>query len=325
MQCFKPVKVYLSDEAIAKRQERVDMPLLYRMSRFVYVPCGKCPACLSRRRSMWSTRLHYEVKASLSAYFITFTYDDEHLPLKILNRNGVISYVPVVCKRDIQLFLKRFRKLISPFKIRYFVVSEYGPDNLRPHYHMLLFNYPNELYGKLNEFLELSWSNGFIRVDPVNPARINYVTGYCLDSSTLPEYLDKNFMLCSRRPGLGASFLDNDALVSYHRSKLDDTCYMSDGNDTIKAKMPRYYSDRIFSDHEKQQIINKGVEFYRDKRIELYNRQREYLKRRNLPIDDVTLNTPYEGSPMKCEFDRQLDFTRKIKEKCKLKNRIKDE
>lgn len=325
MECFSPVKIYLSDEAIEKRKERTDMPVLWRYSRFVYVPCGKCPACLSRRRSMWSTRLHYEVQNSLSCYFVTLTYDDDYLPTKIVNRDGEMCFVPVVCKRDLQLFLKRFRKLIDPFKIRYFAVSEYGPQNLRPHYHMLIFNYPNELYAKLHEYLERSWSNGFIRLDPVNAARINYVTSYCLDSSTLPKYLDKNFMLCSRRPGLGASFLDNDALVSYHRLNADGFCYLSDGSDTRKVKMPRYYSDRIFSDDEKQQVVNKGVEHYREQRIKLYRRQRDWLERRGIPVDDVTLYTPYDGSPVKSHMDSQGEFRRAVEKKCKLKNRIKDE
>lgn len=317
MDCFKPVKIYLSDEKIQERMLRDDMPVAWRMARFVYVPCGKCEACLSRRRSQWSARLHFETQSSTSAFFVTLTYADDHLTYK----NGY----PAVSKRDVQLFLKRFRKFIYPFKIRYFAVSEYGPDNLRPHYHILLFNYPKELYGKLNEFLEQSWSNGFIRIDPINTARINYVTSYCLDSSTLPEYLEKNFMLCSRRPGIGSSFLDNTKYTDHALSALDGFVYLSDGNDTIKASMPRYYRDKLFSDYEKQQIIDKGVEYHLKKRNKLYSRQRKWLERKRIPVDYVSLNTPYDGSPVSAENDRIGEFKRHVKNKCKLKNRIKDE
>ncbi len=321
MDCFKPVKIRLSDEVIQERRTRTDMPIAWRMATFVYVPCGKCEACLSKRRSQWSSRLHFEAQSSSSAFFITLTYDDEHLPLK----NVDSTLYPVVSKRDVQLFLKRFRKLIYPFKIRYFAVSEYGPDNLRPHYHMLIFNFPLELYGKLNDFLSTSWSNGFIRVDPVNTARINYVTSYCLDSSTLPSYLDKNFMLCSRRPGIGSSFLDNTKYTNFVRSSLDGFVYLSDGNETHKVSMPRYYRDKLFTDIEKQQIIDKGIEYHRNKIDKLYSRQRTWLSKRGIPSDYVTLNTPYDGSPMGAALDRIGEFKRNVKKKCKLKNRIKDE
>lgn len=53
--------------------------------------------------------------------------------------DGYLSYTS---KRDAQLFLKRVRKNLSKYsdeKIRYYIVSEYGPKTFRAHYHVLFF------------------------------------------------------------------------------------------------------------------------------------------------------------------------------------------
>lgn len=319
MQCFNPVKIYFSEDKIKERLLDESLPVPLRMATYVYVPCGKCEACLSNRRNAWSFRLLQEMKVSESCYFLTLTYDDEHLPLQIVNKLGSIDYVGVVSKRDCQLFLKRLRKSIEPFKIRYFLVSEYGPQTDRPHYHMILFNFPHLLLNKLNDYLRDSWDLGFVRVDPINIARIQYVTSYCLDSSTLPPYLPKNFMLCSRRPGLGSSYLDNDSIVSYHRNNLDNFGYMSDGSSPRKVKLPRYYSDKLFSESEKHEISNESTKYHFKQRVLLANRQKRWLRRRGIEPTELTIYTPYPGSPMAAELDKRNDFKRVVKNKCKRK------
>ena len=42
------------------------------------VPCGKCAACMQRKRSEWSVRLQNELQYASSAAFITLTYSDEY-------------------------------------------------------------------------------------------------------------------------------------------------------------------------------------------------------------------------------------------------------
>lgn len=319
MQCFKPIKIYLSDEERARRLADESLPIPLRAATYIYVPCGKCEACLSNRRSAWSFRLHQEVKVAESCYFITLTYDDEHLNYEYINNDGILDIVPVVTKRDCQLFLKRLRKAIEPFKIRFFLVSEYGPQNLRPHYHMLLFNFPNLLKNKLDEYLRNAWQLGFIRVDPVNAARIHYVTSYCLDSSTLPTYLPKNFMLCSRRPGLGSSYLDNDSVTQYHRNNLDDFGYIPSTHEPYKVKLPRYYSDKLFTDAERHSICDKHSEFHLKERIRLANRQKRWLRNRGIEPTELNLRLPIDGSPIAAELDKRNDFINKVQKQCKNK------
>lgn len=319
MQCFHPIKISLSDEARSKRIAATYMPLEWRFATHVYVPCGKCAACLSRRRIQWSLRLFNEVKGSESCYFITLTYDDEHLNYEFVNFDGEMVPVAMVCKRDVQLFLKRLRKAIEPFKIRYFLVSEYGPKTFRPHYHMLLFNFPQLLKAKLDEYLSNAWDLGFIRVDPVSDARINYVTSYCLDSSTLPPYLDKNFMLCSRRPGLGSSYLDNDRVVNYHVANLDDKCILPTHGKAVKVKMPRYYSDKLFSELQRNQINDKNAEYHSTQRSKLDRKQRSWLLKKGIEPTDLNMRTAFQDSPLWKEMLKEDEFTSKVQKKCKMK------
>jgi len=46
-----------------------------------YVPCSKCLNCKRRRASTWSVRLVKEGERSISAHFLTLTYDTEHVPI----------------------------------------------------------------------------------------------------------------------------------------------------------------------------------------------------------------------------------------------------
>lgn len=58
--------------------------------------------------------------------FLTLTYDNENLP-----PHGQLV------KRDLQLFFKRLRHLVGPF--RYVATGEYGELRRRPHFHAALF------------------------------------------------------------------------------------------------------------------------------------------------------------------------------------------
>lgn len=64
--------------------------------------------------------------------FVTLTYTDKTLPL---TTHGL----PTLNPRDLQLWLKRLRKAMSPFRLRFYAVGEYGGKTERPHYHAILF------------------------------------------------------------------------------------------------------------------------------------------------------------------------------------------
>ena len=103
---------------------------------FIQVPCGKCLECRLQQTRQWSDRCVLESKNSPYNYFVTLTYDDEHLPPNA-------SLDPKHLTQFVNLLRKHFkRKLGFDGKIRFLACGEYGSASLRPHIHILLFNCP---------------------------------------------------------------------------------------------------------------------------------------------------------------------------------------
>lgn len=161
-------------------------------------PCGKCLPCLMNQRRIWVSRLMLESQAHARLSFITLTYNRDHVP-----PDGSVS------KRHVQLFLKRLRKLIAPLKVRYFFVGEYGEQNLRPHYHAVLFGVDD--VSTVREAWKLDDVEiGFVHLGMVTPQSINYVVGYVTKritnrSDKRLEGKEPEFSLMSRRPGIGSN------------------------------------------------------------------------------------------------------------------------
>lgn len=221
------------------------------------VPCGKCYVCLKRKQDDWCFRLSKEYEFSSNVYFVTLTYRDEYLhftrDIKVPgHRFSVLS------KRDCQLFMKRLRKSISPNKIRYFLCGEYGPTTLRPHYHLILFNWPKEY--DIFTVLPKSWNKGFTVVKPIHPNHFRYVAKYCVTTSDLPPVLRKRefrpFLLCSRRPAIGSSYL-TPSMVDYHRQSLEIRSRFNG----YFVSTPRYYRNKIFDDDMKAEISDRIAKY----------------------------------------------------------------
>lgn len=202
----------------------------------VVVPCGRCYACLQNHRSDWTFRLKKELQHSEDSAFVTLTYADDY------------EFDGNVHKKEVQDFLKRYRKAINPVKLRYYCVSEYGPNGTRrPHYHLLLFfnDCTKEMdFSKLMTEAGAAWPYGFISVGAVEDASIHYCTGYILTRSEVPEGRSPNFSIMSRKPGIGASYLTKEVSAWHRDGSPQDFVYMG----THKKSMPRYYRQKLYSD-----------------------------------------------------------------------------
>lgn len=178
---------------------------------FFLSDCGSCSSCQHKKMLNKAQRLQDEALTHpCMPLFCTLTYNNEFLP-----PNGVD-------KRQVQLFLKRLRHLLPPF--RYYLTAEYGKNTFRPHYHLLLFglnyniNIPSS-FEPIIDSIKKSWSSdsrsnssssfGFIDVRPVRDFKgFIYVSKYSLKNNRVPIGKNPTFALQSRRPGLGANLLN---------------------------------------------------------------------------------------------------------------------
>lgn len=147
---------------------RIQLPYVH----YVSTPCGYCSGCKAERVSTWSDRCMFEVITNeRPSCMLTLTYNDEHLP-----PDRGVRY------EDVRGFNLRFRKnLKRPY--RYFFSSEYGEsDNMRPHYHALLFGFDcqdhDDMQALYNAWAPNGDEIGFFTVDYVTAGRIRYVLKY---------------------------------------------------------------------------------------------------------------------------------------------------
>lgn len=212
---------------------------------YIKVPCGKCEACVMNRASQWYVRLLMQQRYSDNAVFVTLTYNDEHLPLRI-TEDGVL--LADVCREDVRHYHARLRKSLGPTKskaLKYFLISEYGPNPTngwlhRPHYHAIYFNLDKEDYGKL----ERAWKAGFVQFGELTEGRIRYVSGYVTEKLFIPSDVERTFSFISN--GIGASYVQSSA--DFHDGQLDRVFVPINGR---KKVMPRYYKERLYSEAQR--------------------------------------------------------------------------
>jgi len=176
-----------------------------------------------------------------SASFVTLTYSDENLPFSE-------DMYPILCKRDVQLWLKRLRKRFANKEIRYYLAGEYGPKTRRPHYHVILFGLsPDELDpdwfyfdGKSGPFkpnycrntpLYQTWELGVVHIGEANRHSIQYCAGYVTKKITRKgDGLEPEFQLMSRRPGLGCGAV---AEIARAVQEVSEDCALPDCGKTV--------------------------------------------------------------------------------------------
>lgn len=226
------------------------------------VPCGKCPLCVRKKINHWTFRIKKEAELHSSAFFVTLTYDEEHLP-------KTTSGYPTLNKRDVQLFIKRLRRHEerkgNHNKIRYYLVGEYGSRTFRPHYHAVIFGISSF------ESIKATWQNGFDYSPEVNTSKYGTKAyGYILKYTAKERKTFKNderqreFSLCSQ--GLGKNYL-TDAMIKYHNQSLDYSFITLENG--VKITMPDYYKRKIYDEPTRARLT-----------VHLHKRNEEVTKRK---------------------------------------------
>ena len=108
----------------------------------------------------------------------------------LLNKTRLDGAISYASRRDAQLFIKRVRKRLEKYtneKIRYYIVSEYGPKTFRAHYHGMLFADGDKTCKVLPKIVRACWPYG--RVD------MSLSRGKC--SSYVAQYLNSTYFVPS--------------------------------------------------------------------------------------------------------------------------------
>lgn len=284
---------------------------------FIEIPCGKCTACRLENAKQWTDRCLAELKYNSSAYFLTLTYDNNHIKrVHSIDEYGELIERGTLYKKDFQLFMKRLRKEYSKYsdnKLRFFAAGEYGDSTWRPHYHAIIFGLDLKLVecsirskdpyynvieqyktNKLGQPLFMSnwlndiWQNGFVVVGDVTEQSISYTCRYVIKKSF---GYDKNFFenlgllpeftLMSRRPGIARRFYDDNKNKLFSQKAM----YISTPNGSHEIKPCRYYEKLYDIDNPDDYALlkaNKKEAAETTSLLKLENTSLDYLEYKNV-------------------------------------------
>lgn len=158
--------------------------------------------------------------------FVTLTYSSPPLGAGIVGVGEQVSR-PTLEPKHLSDWLKRYRHAVSPVRIRYYAVGEYGDLHGRPHYHAALFGAPGCFRGNTLrsrgrpvasgccESCKLvgdTWGLGDVDVGTLGEHSAQYLAGYTVKKMTRTddprlEGRHPEFARMSLRPGLGKSAL----------------------------------------------------------------------------------------------------------------------
>lgn len=196
------------------------------------LPCGKCEECRRDYATQWAVRCSLEASKYEYNWFITLTYDNWHLPA-----GNKLS------KKDVQEFFDNLAGGHKKRSFKYWLAGEYGPKNSRPHYHLILFNYPIQDLKKLgiykstgntsyeSETIRKAWGKGMIDIQEAGENAAAYCAKYASKGGT------QNFRpMMSKGIGLSELELNQDFINKYG--------YIQ-GPNGKKYAIPRYYYKKV--------------------------------------------------------------------------------
>ena len=280
MPCYHPLQAY--------RSRQVGEPLRFSRrdgyeDRPVSVPCGRCVGCRLERSRQWAVRCMHEAQLYDDNCFLTLTYDEANLPSS--------QSVEI---RDFQLFMKKLRRHFEPRRIRFLHCGEYGDENLRPHYHAIVFNLDFDdktLFfvnnGKriyVSETLTKIWSNGHASIGDVTFESAAYVARYCMKKLT------------------------GDVAAEHYRLSepviLEDVCWFARAPEyaTMSQSVGRDWFLKFGAD-----VYPKGFVTLRGRKMAPPKAYRRFLEEAALPSEVSPFNEPSLAAHMKA---RSMEYGR---------------
>lgn len=204
------------------------------------LPCGKCEACLKRKRLVEFNKLKSAFKRSAECFHVTLTYSNEYI--------DSISYSHV--NKLIQSIRKDTNGLYG-----YYVVHEYGEKTGREHFHLLLFFRKSISLEYILKTLPKRWKYGFIFSRLSNSSNgFRYLTNYLFKGfGGVEDYKLRNFN-SSKLLGYDGFFEEN----SYKDGKV----YTGSWTYLPRAWKKRYH-DGYISYLQSLELESRSLEFKR--------------------------------------------------------------
>lgn len=158
-----------------------------------FVRCNRCHSCKVNKKKEWADRLHIESRYWTNSYFISLTYDPEHMPKDLS-----------LSKKDVFDWKKRLGYYFGKVPQLYYC-GEYGSIGDLPHFHAVIFTNDDHWDDIMN-----SWDKGNVDIKHLTRGRCNYIAGYVVKKLDKEERTDgrtPEFYGASRRPPLGYRLL----------------------------------------------------------------------------------------------------------------------
>lgn len=229
----------------------------------ITIPCGQCIECRLAYSRDWATRMMLEAQYHESSYFLTLTYDDEHVPISYYpDPDGEAVPALTLRKADLAPFIKRLRARLDYLgrpQIRFYACGEYGDTTHRPHYHLIVFglqltdltqvsrSWRGDKYYS-SQLISECWPYGYNLVAPVCFETCAYVARYVTKKWT-GDYkyfysafnIEPEFSQMSRRPGIAWQYFADHKDDIYRMDEL----FLSLTSGGRCLRPPKYY-DRLY-------------------------------------------------------------------------------
>lgn len=292
---YHPAIIVPADNVNERLEEYDKFNLNYNKT---IIPCRKCIGCRLDYSRDWANRGYLEAKTNPNHnYFITLTYDDEHLPIdeKITTKEGKTyernetwkgNLKPERLSKFIHDIRQYFERNYTHKSIKYIACGEYGEQNERPHYHIILFNCPfpidtfyntkiiDKQYFSQNKIIERYWKDGISNISTANWSTIAYVCRYVTkklygnnaDDERAKKGQIAEFIRVSK--GIGKKYWDENKETILET----DSITIQNGSGVHTTKPPKYYTRLLKKENPKmyenlktkREIQNKNMQKTKD-------------------------------------------------------------
>lgn len=256
--------------------------LKLRDENAILVPCGHCIGCRLDYARQWAERCIHEADKHENNYFLTLTYDDDHLPK---NKKDLPAFFGDEISDFMKVLRQYWKRKFNYDGIRFFGCAEYGEHAgqrlINPHLHILLFNcpipdlqerHPVKVDGVLKWIKQFSdtgeqllfspaihqvWQKkGSAQIGQVTFESASYVARYIMKKQyglDAKVYRDLDmappYIRMSRRPGIGADWYKENLSEIYQYDKV----VVHRGNMSF-FQNPGRYCDNLLKDLDPQRF-----------------------------------------------------------------------